>query len=179
MALSNAEKMRRYRERQKEKKLQELKKPTPLSDLYRTPFFRFFEPDRQRESQYVDALELAGITPLFFQDDSGPETVTLDEVQHDDGPFFGERHGTSLGKAEILVGCLLDAATDLAGWINDYKRAEIKARIAEVEASDMSTPEARKEAFARMAELTEIQAELDRTVRWPVPVWRPEAKGQY
>ena len=131
MALSNAEKVRRYRERQKAKKEAELKKPTARSEVFKTPFFEFFPIDEQTGSQYVQSLELGGLAPLMFEDDSGPEVSTLDDfdaVDADDefANPFGDSRGSSLGKAEVVVACLLDAASDLAAWINDYKKAEIK-----------------------------------------------------
>lgn len=181
MALSNAEKVRRYRERQKAKKQGELKRPTAQSDLFALPFFEFFPEVEQIGSQYVQALELAGIAPVLFTDDSGPETSTLDDLRDDfedrgRSDPFGEAKGTSLGKAEVLVASLLDAATDLASWINDYKKSEIKARIAEIEAAELPDAEARRDAFAKVGALTRMLEELDVTLRWPVPVWKPDLK---
>lgn len=181
MALSNAEKVRRYRERQKEKKQQELKQPTPRSEIFKTPFVEYFPLDEQVSSLYCQSLEMAGIHPLMFNDDSGPEASTLDDLRDDfeeagtSNPF-GDAKGSSLGKAEVLVSCLLDAANDLASWINDYKKSEIKARIAELEAGDLPDADARREAFAKVAELNNMLAELDNTIRWPLPVWKPDMK---
>lgn len=181
MALSNAEKVRRYRERQKARKQDELKQPTAGREIFKTPFFEFFTPDQQLGSQYVQTLELAGIEPAMFNDDSGPEVSTLDDLTDDmeetgfSNPF-GDSKGSSLGRAEILVASLLDAASDLASWINDYKKSEIKARIVELEASELPDAEARRDAFAKVAELTKMLADLDKTVRWPLPVWKPDMK---
>jgi len=177
MALSNAEKVRRYRERQKEKKQNELKQPTPPSMLFRTPFFEFFSEDEQLSSAYMQSLELAGIQPVPFEDDSGPEASTLDDLRDDreesgySNPS-GASQGTSLGKAEVIIGCLLDAANDLALWVRDYKRAEIKARIAEIEASDLTDADAKKTAFAEVARLTKILEQLDKQMRYSLPVWK-------
>ena len=181
MALSNAEKVRRYRERQKAKKQSELKQPTAPSEIYKTPFCEFFTHDEQLGSQYTQALELVGLEPVMFNDDSGPETSTLDDL-HDDfedtgtSNPFGDSKGSSLGKAEIVVASLLDAASDLASWINDYKKSEIKARIAELEASDLPDADARRDAFAKVAELNKMLEDLDKTIRWPLPVWKPDMK---
>ena len=177
MPLSNAEKVRRYRERQKAKKQAELKQPAPPSEALQTPFSEFFTISEQTGSAYVQALELAGIQPPLFEDDSGPETATLDDILDDQGQkaahsFFGSQAGSSLGKAEVIIGCLLDAATDLAGWVSDYKKAEIKARIAEIEASDLPDAEARRAAFDKVAELKQLLDELDRTIRWSMPQWK-------
>lgn len=177
MPLSNAEKVRRYRERQKAKKQAELKQPAPPSETLQTPFSEFFTISEQTGSAYVQALELAGIHPPLFEDDSGPEVSTLDDLRD---PFeaggvsnpFGKQKGSSVGKAEVIIGCLLDAATDLAGWVSDYKKAEIKARIAEIEASDLPDAEARRAAFDKVAELKQLLDELDRTIRWSMPQWK-------
>lgn len=177
MALSNAEKVRRYRERQKAKRQEELKQPTPPTSLFRTPFFEFFPVDEQTGSQYCQSLELAGIEPQMFLDDSGPEVSTLDDLSDplEESGFsnpFGESKGSSLGKAEVLIGCLIDAASDLAVWVNDYKKSEIKARIAEIEASDLTDPEAKQRAFAEVAKLMKLLENLDKQIRWSLPAWK-------
>ncbi|TGN68564.1 hypothetical protein E4L95_01015 [Paracoccus liaowanqingii] len=181
MALSNAEKVRRYRERQKAKRQEQLKQPAPSNDFFRVPFFEFFSENEQISSQYSQSLELAGIDPPIFDNDSGPEATTLDDLsdpQAEGGSInpFGFSAGTSLGRAEVMIGCLLDAASDLAATVNDYKKAEIRARISELETADTPDSEARRAAFAKAAEMTRMLAELDKTVRWPLPVWKVEIK---
>lgn len=183
MALSNAEKVRRYRERQKAKKQSELKQPTATSEIFKASFCEFFTADEQLGSQYVQALELAGIVPVMFNDDSGPEASTLDDLRDDfedrgSSNPFGDAKGSSLGKAEVLVASLLDAASDLASWINDYKKSEIKARIAELEAAELPDTDARRDAFTKVAELNKMLDELNKTIRWPLPVWKPGMKFQ-
>lgn len=170
MALSNAEKVRRYRERQKEKKQSELKQPTPRSTLFRTPFFEFFTEDEQLGSAYMQSLEFAGFQPVPFDDDTGPEASTLDDLQDSDP--FGAAKGSSLGKAEVIIGCLLDAANDLALRVRDYKRSEIQARIAEIEASDLSDAAVKKNAFAEVARLTKLLEQLDKQMRYSLPVYK-------
>ena len=177
MPLSNAEKVRRYRERQKAKKQEELKQPAPPSDAFKRPFFEFFPVEEQLGAAYTQSLELAGMQPLLFEDDTGPETSTLDALEDplEDGGAsnpFGDQKGSSLGKAEVIIGCLLDAATDLAGWVNAYKKSEISARIAEIEASDLSDPETRSAAFVKVAELKRLLEEVDKTIRWSMPQWK-------
>lgn len=172
MALSNAEKVRRYRERQKAKKQEELKQPTTPSRLFQTPFFEFFPFDEQASSQYCQSLELAGIEPQFFKDDSGPEVTTLDDLSDERLDPFGELKGSSLGKAEVLIWCLINAAHGLAVWVNAYKKSEIKARIAEIEASDLSDPEAKQQAFGEVAKLMKLLEQLDKQVRWSFPTWK-------
>lgn len=171
MPLSNAEKVRRYRERQKKKKEAELTVPSAPSRLFRTPFFEFFPVGAQVGSQYCQSLELAGVTPPLFEDDTGPETITLDDLGGDD-TFFGEGRGSSLGKAEVLIGCLLSSAAGLASWVNDFKRTEIQLRIAEIKASDLSDPDVRQAAFDQVARLTRMLEAFEKEIRWPLPAWR-------
>lgn len=179
MALSNAEKVKRYRERQKEKKQDELKQPPPPSTVFKKPFFEFFPVDQQLGAACTQSLELAGMTPVLFEDDSGPEASTLDDLNdgfEDTGASnpFAKSKGSSLGKAEVLIGCLLDAASDLAGWVSDYKKSEILARIAEIEASDLSDPEARRAAFEKVAILKSAYADFDKSIRWTMPQWKAD-----
>lgn len=184
MALSNAEKVRRYRERQKAKKQAELLQPTPPSEVFKKPFFEFFTLDDQCGGQYIQSLELAGINPLLFEDDSGPEVSTLDDLTDtsEESGFsnpFGDAKGSSLGKAEVLISCLLAAASDLAGWVNDYKKTEIKARIAEIEASDPPDAEAKRSAFAKVTEFNKVLDELDKQVRVPIPLWKVDLHDDF
>lgn len=181
MALSNAEKVRRYRERQKAKKQDDLKKPTANTDLFRTPFFEFFTMDEQTGSQYVQSLELGGINPVMFEDDSGPEASTLDDIPEEpDGSehsVFGDSKGSSLGKAEVLISCLLSSAQGLASEVNHYKKTELRTRIAEIEAQDLTEPEDKRAAFAKMRELSEMLEDLDKELRWPIQVWKPNPRS--
>lgn len=179
MALTNAEKAKRYRDRQKAKKEEELKQPTHSNDLFRKPFCDFFTVDDQISSAYSQSLELTGLDPVSFDDDTGPEVSTLDDFgdTQDEGNFFGASGGTSLGKAEVMIGCLLDAASDLAAWVNDYKKSEISERISEIEAAEIPDADARRAAFAKAAELNQILADLEKTVRWTLPVWKVEIKN--
>lgn len=180
MALSNAEKVRRYREKQKAQKQQALKQPTPRGEIFQTPFFEFFPMHEQIASAYCQSLELAGIQPLGFENDDGPEIATLDDFSpNPEGldQVFGDRMGSSLGKAEVIIGCLLDAATDLASHVQDYKKQEIAARIAEYETATFSTAEEKREAFNKVAELKDLLTKLDRTIRWPVPLWKSDLKA--
>lgn len=177
MPLSDAEKARRYRERQKAKKQAALKTPTPQSEIFKTPFFEFFPVEQQLGSQYVQSPELGGFEVPLFEDDGGPEVSTLDDLSNPLEPSgfsnpFGDSKGSSLGKAEIVIAMLLDAASDLAATVNDYKRSEISARIAEIEASDLSDPEVRRQAFDKVAALKRMLEELDKDTRWPLRVWK-------
>lgn len=53
-----------------------------------------------------------------------------------------------------------------------FGRCGCNARIAELEASDLSNPKTRSAAFAKVAELKRLLEELDKTIRWSVPQWK-------
>ena len=168
MTLKPAEKQRLYRERQKE---EEVKASLALTDVFRTPFFEFLGDFCYGGSDYNIALDLTGIAPPQFDDDRGPEHYTLDSGLDPNDNFFNGAVG-SLGRAEVMVGCLTTAAKDMAAKINDYKRAEIKARFAEIEASDLSDPETKKAALKNVTRLNKMLDQLDKQIRLTFPQWK-------
>ena len=175
MANPNAEAQRRWRERQKQKRLDALKKPDAHHDAspFRKPFFEAFQDDGNASN--VDmSLDCAGIEPVLFEDDSGPKSSTgqIEQMAADSGEeaYLGAHN--SLGRAEVLVGCLIDAAAELASIINAYKRKEIRQRIAEIEEADLSDPVARKAALARIVQLNKLMDQLDKQVRWTFKQWK-------
>ena len=87
----------------------------------------------------------------------------------------GQNRG-AIGFAERAVGVFLDAAVELASQINAYKIDQFNARIAELEASDLSGPEARKQALADIVTLTKYRDQLSKQVRWTLPQWK--VKGE-
>ncbi len=175
MANANAEAQRRWRERQKQKRLDALKLETAVQDesLFRLPFFEAYENDGN--AQNVDiSLDVAGIAPLVFSDDSGPKSFTglIEQGADENGEeaYIGARD--SLGRAEIAVGCLIEAAAELAGIINSYKRKEVMQRIAEIEASDLSDQAERKAALAQIVRLNKLLDQLSKQVRWTFRQWK-------
>ena len=175
MASPNAEAQRRWRERQKQKRLEGLKLSSPNQDtnLFRRPFFEAID-DSGNASNVDISLDLAGIAPVEFLDDSGPRSFTgqieQGAVENGEEPYQGAKN--SLTRAEIMVGCLIDAAAELAGIINSYKRKEITLRIAEIESSDLADLVERKAALAQIVRLNKVMEQLDRQVRWTFKQWK-------
>ncbi len=173
MALTGAEKAQRFRDRQKAKKLNLLKGPgRAADDLFRAPFFDALNDDPNFSSVQM-ALELAGIDAPSFDDDQGPTAFAIQGVidgVEDPYPVADN----SLGRAETMVGCFLDAAVEMAGIVNSYKRREIRARLAEIEESDMSDPAHRKAAMASIVRLNKILDQLEKQIRWTLPQWKVE-----
>ena len=135
------------------------------SDKIATRRFHEYLPDDPEWNEVQTYLEWAGIKP-----DAIPTFDTDNDPDHDpvsDGPYRG-----SIGRAERMVGCLLDAASELAGIINRYKREEIDRAIARLESADLSDAEKRKQALEDVVRLTRYRDQLDKQVRWSLPQWR-------
>lgn len=82
----------------------------------------------------------------------------------------------AIGCAERALHALLAASSDLAHLIHEYKLGQFNARIAELEASDLTDPDARKQALADIVRLTKYRDQLSKQVRWTVPQWK--VKGE-
>lgn len=174
MSNAHAEAQRRYRQSQKMKKKESLKQGVGVADVFKMPFFEFLGDFCWSDSDFNVALDLAGIETPQFDDDLGPEHHARDLGIPAKGDFdypFGDAE-RSLGRAEVMVGCLITAAADLAAKVNEYKRQEIKARLAEIEASDLSDAEAKRAALRESARLNKMLDQLDKQVRHTFPQWK-------
>lgn len=174
MTNANAEAQRRWRQRQKEKRKEALLKPGANLDDFREPFFKFYE-GHGEETTLAIALHFAGYEVPDFPDDRGPQAYSIadyeaDPSDPDDDPFQGATN--SLGRAELMVGSFIDAAITLAGMVNSYKKKEIRARLAEIEAADLSDPAVKKAALKDAARLHKMLDQLEREVRWTFPQWK-------
>lgn len=161
MAKSAAEYQRAYRER----KAEQAKLAGDPTDKIASRRFHEYLPDDGNWQEVLTYLEWAGINP-----DAVPRFDTDDDPEHDpenDGPNRG-----SIGRAERMVGMLLDAATELAAIVNRYKRKEISDQIQEIETSDLSDPDARKQALADVVRLQKMLDQLEKRVRWSLPQWK-------
>jgi hypothetical protein len=177
MPLSNAERQRRHYQRQKEKKKGDLKHPDNL-DLG-TPadvrFYEWFQGQAGGFSDFAQCFDTAGMEAPDIEDDSDPKSLSGEiERSFEDEPERSpySRGGGSLAKGEIMVGCLIDAASELARIINEYKRSQINGRIQEIENSDLSDRSAKKAALAEAVRLQKMLEQLDKQVRWTFPQWK-------
>lgn len=169
MALTPAEKQRNYRERRKKN---EVKASLAITKVFSSPFCEYFEPYRFG-SDFDLTLTIAGIETPVFKDDLGalehtsypdPDTLASDALVN--------KAKNSLGRAELIVEHLAHAAADLAGWINSYKRSEIKLRLQEIEERDLSDPNERKAALQEATRLNKMLDQLGKQVRWTFPQWK-------
>lgn len=177
MALTNAEKVRAYRERQKALREAQLRQPDGVTyaEIFRTPYFEWSGGDWGGDVDLT--LDIAGMAPPPLTDDSDPkslsgqvEQIFVDAGNVEDSPYV--HGGGSLARAELMVGCLISAAVELAGAVNAYKQSEIKARIAEIEQSDLSDPAAKRKALADVVRLQRMLDLLAKEVRWTFPRWK-------
>ena len=171
MVLTGAEKVRRFRERQKEEEKQELRRSEKTQHWYVERGFSEYADHSGERIDYEMALDVAGFEPDGFYDEADPKSAT-GEIE----PSTYDGIKGALGKAELTIGMLLEAATTLAGMVNDFKQQEINTRIAELEASDLSDPDARKQALAAIVKLTKYRDQLSKQVRWTLPQWK--VKGE-
>lgn len=171
MALSSAEKVRRFRERQKEEEKQGLRRSEGTRHWYVKRGFSEYEDVHGERMDYELALDIAGFDADGFYDETPAKSAT-DNVE----PSTYDEIEGAIGRAELTVGMLLEAATALAGMINDFKQQEISARVAELEDADLSNPAAKKQALADIVRLTSYRDQLDKQVRWSLPQWK--VKGE-
>lgn len=155
MAKTPAEYQRAYRARKAEQAKQ---LGDPTDQIAKRPFNEYLPED----GNWSTAQESLGCV--------GVEAPTFDADTDDDwDEEWGVPYRASIGRAERMVGAFLDAATELAGIINRYKRREIEARIADLEAADLTDPAVRRQALADIARLTRMSDQLEKQVRWTLP----------
>ena len=165
MAKTPAERQRDYMLRKDEKEKQA---SLTLAGVFKKPFFETLPEDFSDSSDFADNFDFVGIVTPEFADDRGIEFFTHYSPDSD----FIERGMGSLGRAETMVSGLIEAAAALAVEVNSYKRAEIKARIAEIEASDLTDPAKRKAALQDATRLNKMLDQLDKQVRWTFRQWK-------
>ncbi|SFI64586.1 hypothetical protein SAMN04515648_0950 [Phyllobacterium sp. CL33Tsu] len=164
MAKSNRERIKVYRERQKAKR----KAATDSgSDDFRRSFSEWLSSNDANWSEFEIPLDIAGIQPPSFSDDCDPVSATgaIDPETYD-------HTKASIGRAEVMVESLLEAARALADHVNAYKRAELSARIEELGSADLSNPATKKTALADIVRLTKARDRLDKQVRYTLPEWK-------
>jgi hypothetical protein len=170
MALSAKER----KQKQLEKERQELARQMDATYPYlKTPFFKQLKNNGNWSSVEL-CFELVGIDPPVFEDDRGPADFAADECFSTDEERIEafQCSEKSIGRAEVMVDMMLDAASELSDIINHFKQDELRKRRAELERSDLSEPNRRTEALEAAAEIARLQEELKKNVRRTFPAWR-------
>lgn len=164
MAKTSTERMQAKREREAQERREAEDSTYPY---LRETFAAYLE----HESEYSEVeliLGIAGIEAPLINDERGPENFILEGLFVDPfNPFPGSKG--SIGRAEVTVTCLLDAASYLASIINTYKLREIDARLAELKNPDNAD---RETAIEEAVKLNKIKDQLEKQVRWSFPQWK-------
>lgn len=164
MTTTSTERMRRKKEREA---AEHRAAPDSTYPYLREPFSKFLEHEGNYQSVEI-ALGLIGFEAPLIEDERDPEDFALEEVIAGvENPFPGAKG--AVGRAEVMVDCLLDAAMELAGVVNTYKRREIKARLAELEHSETAD---RATAINEAVKLNKILDLLEKRVRRDFPQWK-------
>ncbi len=168
MALTATERKRIQREREKAQSEENKRKGgDDAADLYRMPFSEFAQEDANIGECHM-YMALAGMELPTFDDERDPEEFVIDRAAFGDEPLFGEARG-ALGRAEVMIGCLMDTVQTLAAAVNLYKRNEILARLAELE---QSAEVDRATAMQEAVRLNKILDLLSKQVRSNLPQWK-------
>ena len=120
-------------------------------------------------------FDLAGLPPLEFGDDDEDPHSYSGEIEAGDDPEHGTYEGYhgAIGRAEITVTALLQAAQALAQLINTYKRDLIKTEQERLNGlAGEADADRRRELLAEMVKLDRLRERLDKNVRWTVPEWK-------
>ncbi|PQO24829.1 hypothetical protein C2I36_00425 [Rhodobacteraceae bacterium WD3A24] len=169
MALSARDRKRRQLEREAEEKK---RLPDSTYPYLGTSFHEYLSDDPQwNDVEFLIAL--TGMEPPVFEDDRGPKEFADEECFADEESLDEAFKGSegSIGRAECMVGFLLDASIELARIINTYKKQELQKRLDEINARDLSDPEERRRTLDEAVHIARLQEELDKNVRRTIPQW--------
>lgn len=169
MAMTAAERKRLQRERDKKREEEERHE---LEDstypFLKVPFGEWWKYESSFQKGDFDLpLELAGIQPPNFSDERDPKEFVINDATDLDDPFPGAKG--AVGRAEVMIDCLLDAARELATVLNSYKRSEIEARLAELENSNADDAAL---IIKEAVQLNKILDQLKKRVRQDFPQWK-------
>lgn len=162
MVKTQADYQREYRERKKEAEKAADRK---VATYFRKPFDEWMGEDRWHDRVTSDFDLVGADTHMPFPGIGNVDPFWREEWN--EGPDRG-----ALSCAERMVTVLLDASRGMAHLIRDYKKEQISARIAELEASDLTDPAARKDALAEIVKLTRYVEQLEKETREVYPQWR-------
>lgn len=148
MAISNAEKQKRYRERQKAKATDV---PPSSSPAKITSFSDYVYSDQYRMEAFETAFDLLNIGRIGSVEDWIKSEGAVSKIID----FVGDDYN----------GAIMAVAT-LAGLVSEYKVAQIDARIAEIEASQVTSPALREAAEKYLHQLQEARKQFHRKNRY-------------
>ncbi|TPN49484.1 hypothetical protein FJ976_17290 [Mesorhizobium sp. B1-1-9] len=149
-----------YKRLQRQRARENMKsQPGAGRELMRTPFYEFFNEWGDRPLEWFG--DVLGEKWWEFSDDRGLQPLT-------DHALVGEdlaNASNSLGRAEVILSTLIDAAGQLSVAINEYKRREITERLAEIDEKNPLN-------FGDVDRLRRMLYQLNGPVRWPFSQWK-------
>jgi hypothetical protein len=168
MAMTAAERKRKQLERDRAA-LRAM--PDSTYPFLKTPFYQWLEGTDWDDAEHD--LNAAGLNMPQILDDTGPKSQD-GEVERggsaDWQPYAG--YAGSIGRAESMIDYMLSALSQMTAAVNTYKIQQIEARIADLQLSDLSDPDAKKQALADIVRLTRMRDALDTNVRVSLPQWK-------
>lgn len=169
MAMTAGERKRRQVQRERDRAKQQL---DPVYSLPRPQFGAWLD----ENDAVVDTMHLAicydGMNrmPPDFHDEGDPVSATGGFVFPTTAAGEPSYRG-ALGRAELEVDLLIEAAKTLAGMINAYKRTVIESRIAEIETRELDDPATRGARLKEIIDLNTALERLNKSVRAELPQW--------
>ena len=136
------------------------------------PFHQYLDQDGNW-SDVQQCFEMMGINPPQFQDDRGPADFAFDDIFGSDQSKIDAFNGSenSIGRAEVMVGQLLDAASGLSQIINKFKQTELNRALIEIHQRDLTDPAIRKATMEEVVHIARLQEDLQKNVRRTFPQW--------
>ena len=161
MAMSDAERKRRSRQRQADAQRASIQTPPADPDYLKASFAGFLA---DRHLDLYENLDAFGVFLSGSTLDSKKQEFQSQVVRDD--PL------TPLERTIGILDAMTDACRELAETVNAYKLQEIAARIAEIEQADLSDPQAKAKALADIVRLQKMQDQLTKQVRIAFPQWK-------
>lgn len=166
MALTAAEKQKAYRDR----KIAEQRAARDATHPYLKRTFSEYAEQHAGFTDFELPLWTAGIEAPTFFDERGPEHFVIQDATQGLEDPFGHAQG-AIGRAEVIINCLIDAAIELGVAVNSYKRREIETRLAELARSEPADAD-RETTIQEAVKLNKILDQLDKQVRRSFPQWK-------
>jgi hypothetical protein len=163
MALTARERKRRQVER--EQIARKLRDDVALAYV-KKPFFEVIA-GHHNELLITMSLDAAGFAMPGWTDDSGPKSASGQIENYD--AFEG--HQGSIGRAEVMIEGLLDAASELAEIVNEYKREALAQRLDELASNPSADDETRRVEFQEAIKVSKALEHLQRRVRRDIAQW--------
>lgn len=151
---------REYKRLQRQRDRERMKsQPDAFRELVKTPFCEFFDDWGGGSLEWCG--DVLGEAWWDFSNDRGLQPLTDHALVEEDL----SNASNSLGRAEVILSTLIDAAGQLSIAVNEYKRREITGRLKEIDEKDPIN-------FGEVDRLKRMLYQLNRQVRWPFSQWK-------